>query len=139
MMLVLAVASLVLGTGGVAYAKSTKAKAPIQKENAQCGNDTGGTVIGTASFKRTGNSVTVTYKLTGGLPTTEYTVELWEGKPPGVSCFPPFGTVAKFTTNKKGKGVGKGTIVVPEGATRFFATGNNTTNGFNDSLAVTLL
>jgi hypothetical protein len=137
MMLVLAVASLVLATG-VAAAKSTKAKAPIQKENEFCGNDVGATVIGTASFKRTGNSVTVTYKLTGGLPTTEYTVELWEGKPPGVSCFPPFGTVAKFTTNKKGKGVGKGTIVVPAGATRFFATGNNTTNGFNDSLAVTL-
>jgi hypothetical protein len=125
---------------GVAVAsKGHSGKAPVQEGNSFCGESQEGlAVIGSASFKRTGNIVKVTYKFTAA-PETNYTLELWQGVPPSTSCFPPIGVVTTFKTNKHGKGTGKGSIEVPAKATEFFATVEVGAGVFDDSLKVTLL
>jgi hypothetical protein len=102
--------------GGVASAKSVKAKAPIQGGNKFCGkNETGDPVWGTVTFKRVGNSVTVKVKMNGGPPSTFFEVALY-----GNGC-QSLGALASFTTSATGTGKAKATWTVPEGDTEFFA------------------
>ena len=134
---------LAFGTGSVASAssvaaKSVKATAVIESHDADCGNDSGGASIGKAEYKRTGNNVSVKYKLTAGLPSTTYTVTLWQWTSNDSGCNSlELGSVGRVTTSKKGKGVRAGTVSIPATVDHIFATG--TAAGFNnDSLAVIL-
>jgi len=126
-----------VGTGGVAgAAKAVHAKAPIQKGNGSCGmNQPEDPVEGSVTFKRVGNVVTLTAKLTHGEPNRTYEIVLsYAG-----TC-EPIGSVGSFKTNKKGVGKGHGSIGVTEGATEFFA--DTSLNGlgpdFNNTTIVTL-
>jgi hypothetical protein len=110
--------ALLAFTTGTAFAKSVKAKAPLQEGNGNCGaNETGDPVLGSATFKRTGNAVTLKIKLKGGAPDETYEAELFGN----ASFCELIGVVFDFTTNSKGNGGGQGSIAVPEGETEFFA------------------
>jgi hypothetical protein len=126
----------VAAMSGAASAALVKATAPVQFHNENCGRNTEGKKIGTSVFKRLGNTVEVTYKLTKGLPGDHYEISLWNAT--GGAC-QDLGTIASLTTNKKGEGTAKGTIAVPAGDEMFFSTGLDKFEGFyNDSLTVLL-
>jgi hypothetical protein len=108
-------------------------KANIQSGNQACGaNLPALPVIGFTNYHRDGNTVSINYHLKKGIPNANYRVDLW-----GNACT-FFGTIKTVTTNKKGVANGNGSITVPAGSTRFFATALGP-NGFNDTPAVTLL
>ena len=120
-----------------AHKTALKAHAPIQARNEFCGVYDGElSTIGTASYKRVGNVVSVAYKLKHGLPDSVYTVSLWEQQDGGAEC-EEIGELTKFRTNGFGSGTGKGEIVVPAGDSTVFATGYSHKH-FNNSLAVEL-
>jgi len=100
----------------VAFAKSVKATANIQQENGACGaNLSENPVLGTVTFKRIGNQVTLKVKFTHGEPNTHFQVVLY-----GPSCT-ILGIVTEVTTNAAGHAKARGTITVPEADTEFFA------------------
>jgi small ligand-binding sensory domain FIST len=102
-----------------ADAKAVKAKGNVQQGSNHCGETLGGLpVIGTVSFKRVGNVVSVKAKLTKGEPNATYGVQLAENAPE--FCVQLSGELS-FTTNSKGKGHVSGSFEVPSEATEFFA------------------
>ncbi len=106
--------TVALCAASAAFANS-HAKAPVQAGNGDCGvNHPENTVIGTASFKRAGNKVTVSVSLKGATPNTTYRIDL-----AGPSCG-ELGLLAEFKTNKKGSGHGVGSIEVPAADKEFF-------------------
>jgi hypothetical protein len=110
-----------------------KAKAPVQGGNSFCGeNRTELPVLGTASFSRKGNKLTLTVALKHGGQNTTYFVDLY-----GNGCS-DLGVLFDLTTNSKGVGKAKGTIEVPEGDTEFFADPINPSVGSNDTPYVSL-
>lgn len=108
-------------------------KADIQQGNLFCGADIPGLpVIGFTNYHRLDDTtVSVEYHLKQAAPNTTYHVELWGN----VCSF--FGNVVDVTTNKNGVANGNGTVTVPAGATRFFATSFDGVT-FHDTPAVTL-
>lgn len=107
---------------GVAFAKAATAKAPIQGGNISCGaNQPSDPVLGTVSFKRVGNAVTVKAALKHGEANKTYKVQLAHGERAGPAFCQEIGPVVEFKTNKKGVGKGMGTINVPAGEKEFFA------------------
>jgi hypothetical protein len=138
----LTVAAALAATASSAFA--SKATALVEHEG-HCGIEGPEPFIGVAKFTRVGNSVTVAYKLTNGLPKTIYEVTLWNTTGLGTGCEDlgapinaKTGKPAKFKTGATGKGGTTGVIVVPTGDTEFFLTGFDATNGYNDSLRVFL-
>jgi len=115
--LCLLVAALVVCMSAAAYAKGTKAKAPIQRGNANCGaNETGDPVLGSVSFARSGNRLTLKVKFKGGDPFTDYEIYVF-----GPECELIAGDGLTFETNKKGNGKATYTLEVPEEDGSFFA------------------
>lgn len=123
--------------GGVASATlPVRAKAVVQKNNANCGNSTGTAKIGVVNYKRIGNAVELVYKLTAGEPRAPYEVSLWNAS---AGACENLGTIASFTTTAKGTGSAKGSINVPAGDFQFFATGLDLkTFQYNDALTTNL-
>jgi hypothetical protein len=110
-----------------------KATAPIQGGNAFCGeNHSELPVLGTASFTRKRNRLTLAVALEHGAPSTTYDVELY-----GNLCH-DLGVKFDLTTNSKGVGKAKGTVEVPEGDTEFFADPYSESTGSNDTPYVSL-
>lgn len=104
--------------GGVASAKPSHAKAPIQQGNEFCGkNEPGLPTIGTVAFKRVGNVVTLKVLMKHGEPNKAYEILLYGNVP---FC-QGFGPVFTITTNKKGVAKGSGSTEVPPEETEFFA------------------
>ncbi len=102
---------------GTAFAKTARAKAPLQRGNGDSGaNLTELPVSGTAWLKRTGNTVTVKVKMKHGLPNSTYEVQLFGN---GVFC-EFLGVVFEYTTNAKGNGGGSGSMTVGSNETAFF-------------------
>lgn len=132
-----------LGSGGVAAAKSYHAKSPIEYYVGAggCGKTGNQPVIGTSSYVRKGNVVSVSYKLKGAEPNISYHVELWRVGGIDAAC-ESLGSIGRFKTNRRGDGKAKGSIGVPAAATEFFAAGvaEETIIGsyYDDALAVTL-
>jgi hypothetical protein len=123
-------------TGGLASAKTSHATAPVQQGNGTCGsNQPADLVMGSAKFKRSGNNVTLSVKLTKGAPNTAYYVDAVENR-----CSAVFGfEIMRFTTNKKGRGHGTGTFEMPGTATEVFANVYPTTHfELNETPAVSL-
>ncbi|HEV3285015.1 MAG TPA: hypothetical protein VG010_12510 [Solirubrobacteraceae bacterium] len=101
---------------GVALAKVSHAKAPVVKANSTCGEfPAGHPVIGTVSFKRVGNLVTVTVVLNHGVPNSSYEVSL------STRPCAPRGSPFTMTTNSKGVGKGSGSFSVLATDKEFFA------------------
>jgi hypothetical protein len=104
--------------GGVASAKAktSHAKANIQNGNGDCGkNHPELPVIGTVTFKRVGNIVTLNVVMKHAEPNKTFGVFLY-----GPACG-QLGMPLSVTTNKKGSGKGSGSIEVPAADTEFFA------------------
>jgi hypothetical protein len=127
-----AVAALALPAAATADSAENP-KADIQQENFFCGADLPDlSVIGFTNYHRLdATTVSVNYHLKNAAPNTEYEVQLW-----GDFCS-FFGVVETVTTNKNGVANGNGTVTVPEGVTRFFATSWDGTT-FHDTPAVEL-
>jgi hypothetical protein len=122
-----------------AASATSSTTAPIEDHAASCGVPQGNPIIGTTSFKRKGNLVKVTYKLTNGQPNRKFWLELWTATGAPDSC-QKVGLVGEFKTNKHGKGTGKGSVIVPEEDKEFFAASYEPTEAFyNDSTFVTLI
>jgi hypothetical protein len=122
-----------------AASATSSATAPIEDHAGFCGVPQGNPIIGTTSFKRKGNLVKVTYKLTNGQPNKKFQLQLWAATGSPFSC-ENLGTLSEFKTNKHGKGTGKGSVVVPEADKEFFATSFEPTEGFyNDTTIVSLV
>lgn len=103
--------------GGVASAKTEHGTAPFQKGNNSCGtSQPADPVIGSAKFKRSGNKVTLSVKLTKGAANTAYSVDVVAG-----GCSFRGITPVHFTTNAKGKGHGTGTFEALGTEHEFFA------------------
>jgi len=72
-----------LGVGGAGAASARTAgtvNADVLAGNDQCGDDTGGDVIGTAKYGRKGkknDTIKVDFKLTHAAPNRKYHVQLW--------------------------------------------------------------
>jgi hypothetical protein len=104
---------------GPTVSASVKAEAPIQSGNYFCGeNKPELAVRGVVKYKRKGNTVSTTVKVTAGEPNTEYKVQLAEDAP--LFCDLLAGEFS-LKTNAKGKGHAKGSFEVPEEGTIFFA------------------
>jgi hypothetical protein len=110
-----------------------KAKANLQGGNGACGTNLPELpVVGTASFSRKGNKVTLAVAMKHGAPSTTYAVILW-----GNECT-ELGVPFDLTTNSKGVGKGKGTMEVPAADTEFFADPFVAPETNNDSPYVSL-
>ena len=120
---------------GVALAKSVKATAPIQKGNEFCDfNDEAAPVLGTVKLKRTGNEVTVKWKITAAEPNAEYYPAMFSAE----TCVED-GAFFAVTTNKKGKAKATATYVVGAGEKVFqVAFTKASPFGFNLTPPVTL-
>ena len=71
-----------------------------------------------------GNNVSVKYKLTAGLPSTTYTVTLWQWTSNDSGCNSlELGSVGTVTTSKKGGYTTSGTVSIPATVDHIFATG----------------
>jgi hypothetical protein len=130
-----ALASLIaLCAAGAALASSShKAKADIQKGSGNCGaKEPARPVLGTVSFKRSGNAVAFKVVIKHGEPATHYQIVLYG---PACKFFSPPAFV--LTTNKKGVGKGTGSVTVPASDTEFFLDPYN--GVANDTPYVTLL
>jgi hypothetical protein len=103
--------------GGVAFAQAGHTKANIQEGNNSCGaNEPSLPVLGTVSFTRSGEIVTLKVKIKHGKPNTTYGVELlWKCTFIDASF--------SIKTNKKGvgKGSGSGNVGPPNEDTEFLA------------------
>jgi hypothetical protein len=98
-----------LSVGGVATAKTATAKAPLQAGSGDCGKgNPSGPLLGTVSFRRKGDKVSVTVAIKSGEPNTKYDVFLFGN---GCHIVSP---LAEFTTNAKGKKNASITFVVNE-------------------------
>jgi hypothetical protein len=131
-----AVALVVLALGvwqGVALAGATgeHATVPVQQFNSFCGSDSGGTVIGSVRFTRSGDKLTVAFKLKGALGKTHYAITLWDGS--DCSQIAELGDVYT-TANGKGSRTFHTTV---GGQSQFFASGHDGSH-YNDTLIVTL-
>ena len=91
---------MLLATGGTALAKPVKAKASIQEGSECFRTDPNGAILGTVTFKRTREFISLTAVLKGALPDHEYTVTLMHAIESGCSS----GKFGRFTTNKRGNG-----------------------------------
>jgi hypothetical protein len=110
--------SLAAGLAAVALAaKATKATANLEGGNASCGvHEPGDPVIGTASFKRKEDSVTVKVKVTGGEPFAHYEFALY-----GPGCTLLRGSEGiEVGANKKGRVKITLSTKVPSEDTEFF-------------------
>lgn len=123
-----AVAAVVASAIGVGSAlAASKATAPVELHNGNCGHTTGAPVIGQATFSRNGNTLTVTYTLTNGMPFTDYEVFLYDG----ANCAQLY-DAGDFSTDASGAGSKTFTINVA-GHQSFFADGDDGSFA-NDSL-----
>jgi hypothetical protein len=132
--IIAALAAASLALPAVATADSAEnPKAPIQENNFFCGADLPNlNVLGFTNYHRIdATTVSVNYHLRDAEPNTTYEVQLWGG----VCSF--FGVVETVTTNRNGVANGNGTVTVPEGVTRFFATSWDGST-FHDTPAVEL-
>ncbi|MHB8533602.1 MAG: hypothetical protein ACYDC2_12865 [Solirubrobacteraceae bacterium] len=121
--------------GGVAWARSGKtAKAPIQKENENCGaNEPADPTIGTVSFKRRGTTVSVKVLIKKGKPEATDGIWLVGDGCNAVGLFP-----ATLATDSKGVGRVSSSLTVPSGYTHFFASVHYSGGLANDTPYVTL-
>jgi hypothetical protein len=111
---------------------SSKAKANIQKGNGYCGvNHPELPTIGTVSFKRVGNVVTLKVAMRHDEPNTTYEMELWASECQFIEVD------FTFTTNKKGVGKRSGAIEVSARDTEFVGSALNAKE-FNDTTVVKL-
>jgi hypothetical protein len=122
-----------LGLVSEAAVAGSYASAPIFQFKSDCGStNTAFPGIGSVGFLRSGNVVTVSYRVVGGPANTTLYGELWGG-----SCNYE-GGFAAFTTDANGNGTIKFSVTVPAGETSFFATSLFPGNYFNDTTRVTL-
>ncbi|MHB8531949.1 MAG: hypothetical protein ACYDC2_04435 [Solirubrobacteraceae bacterium] len=112
--LVLALSAL---AGGVAWAAAKKtAKAKIQGGNNNCGvNHPKDPTLGTVSYKRSGETVSIKVSLKKGVPNATYGVDLYGNGCLGLRPGP------LLKTNKKGVGHESSSYTVPLSDTEFFA------------------
>jgi hypothetical protein len=117
---------------------ATKATASFLKGDEQCGENTGGEVIGKAKFERLANTVSIRgFNLVHAEPGVEYQIQLWRREPEG-GC-EDITYLGSFNTNDKGSYSDEETLsaTVPKEDTEFFATVTDGA-GYDDTTSVLL-
>jgi hypothetical protein len=123
-----------LGLLSEAAVAGSYASAPIYQFKSDCSTaDTAFPVIGGTTFLRSGNVVSVSYKLVGAPANTTFYGELY-----GNYC-DYLGGFAVFSTDANGNGTMKFSVTVPAATTSFFATTYSYATGYNDTTRVTLV
>jgi hypothetical protein len=123
--------AMALPTGAESWASAT-----VQFHNASCGFPIQNAMpIGSAKFHRLGTKVTVDFLLTNGTPSTAYSIQLWKFTG-GITTCSAIVTLGTLTTNAWGGGELIASTATP--ITKLFATAQDPTLVFNDSLAVSL-
>jgi hypothetical protein len=102
----------------------------VQRHNGDCGDDTGGKIIGTDRLRRSGDTLYISHKVSGADPGKHYYLSLWDGTSSG--CATLIADLGKFKVGSNGGGSKNATADVSGTAGVFLVCDFNNDTGLYD-------